>query len=62
MTPQPKRKHSKGRTHRRRSHDALAAMKLVECPSCHNMHLAHHICAQCGSYRGVPVLPVTNES
>jgi large subunit ribosomal protein L32 len=58
MTPLPKRKHSKGRTHRRRSHDALTPNKLIECPSCHNMRLAHRVCPTCGSYRGEHVLEV----
>jgi large subunit ribosomal protein L32 len=58
MTPLPKRKHSRGRTRRRRSHDALTAVKLVECPSCHAMRLSHTVCPSCGHYRGVRVLEI----
>ncbi|MBN1400577.1 MAG: 50S ribosomal protein L32 [Anaerolineae bacterium] len=58
MTPLPKRKLSKGRTRRRRNHDALTRVKLVECPSCHHMRLPHHVCPNCGSYRGETVLEI----
>ena len=62
MTPQPKRKHSKGRTHRRRAHDALVLNGLIECPTCHAMRLPHTVCPSCGSYKGEKVLEVQNES
>lgn len=58
MTPLPKRKLSKGRSRRRRSHHALSRVKLTECPSCHNMRLPHHVCPTCGAYRGVSVVEV----
>ena len=56
MTPLPKRKLSHGRTHRRRSHDALTALHLVECPTCHTPRLGHRVCPNCGRYRGKEVL------
>jgi large subunit ribosomal protein L32 len=62
MTPLPKRKHSHGRTHRRRAHDALQPIKLVECSSCHEMRLQHHVCPNCGNYRGMDVLQIKAES
>jgi large subunit ribosomal protein L32 len=62
MTPLPKRKQSKGRTRRRRSHDALEMVKLVECPSCHSMRLPHRACPNCGNYRGQAVLRVESQS
>lgn len=58
MTPLPKRKHSHGRTRRRRAHDHLTVVSLVECPSCHAMRLPHTVCSACGSYRGKVVLAV----
>jgi len=61
MTPLPKRKQSKGRTRRRRNHDALTMVKLVECPSCHSMRLPHRVCPGCGYYRGQPVLRVERQ-
>jgi large subunit ribosomal protein L32 len=62
MTPLPKRKLSKGRTHRRRAHDALVSVKLVECASCHTMRLQHRVCPNCGNYRGVEVIHVEAKS
>ncbi|HUV93509.1 MAG TPA: 50S ribosomal protein L32 [Anaerolineae bacterium] len=54
----PKRKQSKGRTHRRRSHHALRSVALVECSSCHQMRLPHTACPSCGRYRGRVALHV----
>ncbi len=51
MTPLPKRKLSKGRGARRRSHQALTAPTLAECPNCHAPLLQHHVCPTCGSYK-----------
>ncbi|MHB0859369.1 MAG: 50S ribosomal protein L32 [Anaerolineae bacterium] len=62
MTPLPKHKHSKGRTHRRRAHDGLQAMNLIECPSCHVKRLPHQACPNCGNYRGREVIEVKAES
>ena len=50
--PNPKRRHSKTRTAKRRTHDALAPQSLSECPQCHEKKLPHHVCANCGHYRG----------
>lgn len=62
MTPLPKRKLSKGRTRRRRNHDALTPQKLVECPSCHEMRLPHRVCPNCGNYRNEAVIRVAAKS
>ena len=58
----PKRKQSKGRTRRRRSHHALRAVHLVECPSCHQMRLPHRACPNCGKYRGRSAVDVESAS
>jgi large subunit ribosomal protein L32 len=54
----PKRKISKGRRDRRRSHQALKRANLVACPQCHELRLPHHVCPSCGSYKGVEVVAV----
>ena len=54
----PKRKTSKGARDRRRSHFALTPEQLVPCPQCHEMRLSHHICPNCGSYKGTEVIEV----
>ena len=62
MTPLPKRRQSRGRTRRRRSHDALTRVKLVECSSCHAMRMPHRACPACGHYRGMTVVQVESQS
>jgi large subunit ribosomal protein L32 len=61
MTPLPKRKISKGRRDRRRAHDALKARKLVACTNCGEMRLPHHVCPNCGHYKGREVVSVERD-
>jgi len=61
MPPQPKRKTSKGRRDRRRSHLALQPVVLVECTQCHEQRLQHHVCPTCGTYDGVQVLEMESQ-
>ena len=56
MTPLPKRKLSKGRRDRRRSHEALKAQNLVQCSNCNQMRLPHTVCPNCGFYSGREVI------
>ncbi len=57
----PKGKISKARKHSRRANWKLALPGIVECPQCHQMMLAHHVCKQCGYYKGVQVVMVDEE-
>jgi large subunit ribosomal protein L32 len=50
--PNPKRRHSKSRGRKRRTHDALSMVRLSECPNCHEMRVSHRICPHCGFYQG----------
>ena len=52
----PKRKTSPSRRGMRRSHDALKIPHLTECSNCKDKKRSHHICKQCGYYRGRQVL------
>lgn len=54
----PKRKTSKARKGKRRSHHSLAVPALVECPQCHSPKLPHHVCPTCGSYAGREVIEI----
>ena len=54
--PNPKRRHSKARRDRRRTHDALTPPALSECPNCHQMRRPHHACPHCGRYKGREVI------
>jgi large subunit ribosomal protein L32 len=60
--PNPKRRHSKARSSKRRSHDFLTATGVSECPNCHERKLPHHACAKCGTYKGRNVLEVKEAS
>ncbi len=62
MSPLPKRKISKGRRDRRRSHLALTRPQLTTCPQCHAPKRPHHVCLECGNYRGVQVIEVKDRS
>lgn len=59
--PNPKRRHSKQRTAKRRSHDFLTPNSLAECPNCHERKLPHHACPKCGAYKGRDVLALKEE-
>ena len=56
--PNPKRRHSKQRTAKRRSHDFLTPTVTSECPNCHQRIRAHRACPYCGTYKGREVIEV----
>lgn len=52
----PKRKVSKQRRNKRRTHFKLTAPGLVECPQCHSLKMSHRVCKECGCYDGKEVI------
>ncbi|MCM8789514.1 MAG: 50S ribosomal protein L32 [Candidatus Omnitrophica bacterium] len=50
--PLPKRKHSKSRGRKRRTHWKLAHANLIPCPQCKQLKLPHRVCGFCGYYNG----------
>ena len=50
--PNPKRRHSRARRDRRRTHDALYTMSSSTCPNCGAAKMPHRVCPSCGFYRG----------
>ncbi|HXI91325.1 MAG TPA: 50S ribosomal protein L32 [Blastocatellia bacterium] len=50
--PNPKRKHSKSRTGKRRAHDHLTPAAVGHCPHCGEPRPPHRVCPKCGFYRG----------
>ncbi|MFH1651889.1 MAG: 50S ribosomal protein L32 [Chloroflexota bacterium] len=54
----PKRKTSKARRDKRRSHHSIEAPNLDTCPQCHTPKLPHHTCPTCGTYAGRQVITV----
>ncbi|MGL4343271.1 MAG: 50S ribosomal protein L32 [Metamycoplasmataceae bacterium] len=51
----PKRKTSKQRKHKRRTHDALTLPNLVVCKNCSEKIEQHRACKFCGFYKGKKV-------
>ncbi len=52
----PKRRTSKTRKRKRRTHLNLSVPGMVECKSCGEMKLSHRVCKECGSYKGENVI------
>lgn len=59
--PNPKRRHSKTRGRKRRTHDALPTTTSGACPQCGEPKAAHRVCSYCGFYRQRQVRPVDGE-
>ncbi len=49
--PVPKRRTGKTRKNTRRSHHALTANNLTDCPSCGEKMQPHRVCLKCGHYK-----------
>jgi len=52
----PKRKTSKARKRKRRTHWKLNTPNLIECPQCHELKRPHRVCPSCGYYKGEEVV------
>jgi large subunit ribosomal protein L32 len=60
--PNPKRRHSRARRDRRRTHDALDVMGASICQNCGAHKMPHRVCPSCGFYRGRLVVRVQGMS
>ncbi len=58
MPPLPKRKISKTRGKKRRSHWKIQASQLELCPKCDAPVQPYHVCPSCGTYRGKQVIEI----
>ncbi len=54
--PNPKRRHSKQRTAKRRTHYKAVPATTMACPNCGSAKLSHAACRECGYYNGRRVL------
>ena len=54
----PKRRLSKTRGRKRRTHDRLDAPAVSRCPNCLQPAQPHRLCPHCGHYRGREVVAV----
>lgn len=52
----PKGNTSKSKRDKRRTHDKLTPVNIVECPRCHSKKLAHRVCLVCGYYDNKQIL------
>ena len=52
----PKRRHSKTRGRKRRTHDNLKRAGVTLCPRCDTVKEPHRICPSCGYYAGREVI------
>lgn len=52
MSAVPKRKVSKSRKNKRRSHHFLTAPGSAACPQCGEARAPHRVCRNCGTYNG----------
>jgi large subunit ribosomal protein L32 len=58
----PKKKQTRSRTRRRRSHHAKSAANVADCPRCNSPKLPHAACTNCGYVRPGLSLQVDQES
>lgn len=54
----PKRRHSKARGKKRRTHWKISKTNLAPCPQCKSPKQAHRVCAVCGYYNGRQVIEI----
>lgn len=57
----PKRRTSRARRDKRRSHHALAKPARADCPQCKAPREPHRVCASCGHYRDRTVIETEEE-
>jgi len=54
----PKRKTSKSKRDKRRTHQKITIPNLSACPQCGEAKLPHHACPSCGTYKGRTVIKI----
>lgn len=60
--PVPKRRHSRARSRKRRTHWKVKVPQYTLCTNCGNPTLPHRVCPHCGYYGGRPIIePKTKE-
>jgi large subunit ribosomal protein L32 len=54
----PKRRHSKSRRDKKRTHKGLKAIKLAKCNHCSRLMKSHKVCPHCGYYKGKKIVQI----
>ena len=57
----PKSRISKQRKRKRRTHYKIEAPNVISCGNCGAPKLRHHICGDCGTYRGRTIIKQEEE-
>jgi len=60
--PVPKRRHSRARSRKRRTHYKIKPLTLTTCPNCGEAKLPHRVCPHCGYYKGKPVIQIEEKT
>ncbi|MFQ6606161.1 MAG: 50S ribosomal protein L32 [Fidelibacterota bacterium] len=55
----PKKRQSKARSRKRRTHYVAGKVAVMTCPQCNQPKMPHRACPNCGYYRGRPVISAT---
>jgi large subunit ribosomal protein L32 len=58
----PKRKSSKTRGRKRRTHKKVGSPSLSVCPKCGEAKLPHRVCPHCGVYNGREIVAEEKEN
>ncbi len=56
--PVPKKRTSRSKRGKRRSHDALSHPAISTCPECGAAMAPHRVCPECGMFKGEEVIIV----
>jgi large subunit ribosomal protein L32 len=54
-------RHTRAHTKNRRSHHGLKAATLTVCKNCGAEHRPHHMCLECGFYKGRQVMDLSGQ-
>lgn len=57
----PKRKHSRQRGRKRRTHYKMVKPTVARCSQCSEPKLPHRVCGACGYYNGKEIFEVEEE-
>ncbi len=52
----PKKRKTRSKRDKRRSHDFLVSMTTIKCANCSSLVKPHVVCASCGYYKGKEVV------
>lgn len=59
--PNPRTRHSKSRKRKRRTHYKIVAPNVSNCANCGAPTMMHHVCGECGHYKGKQVVASREE-